>query len=217
MNEEESKLVETFAPVFVYPIFGEEETIFGYQGLEIDVSTLSPRPYRLDTRGRELTIAGSLQYRFASGSLSQYLKISYESKFPETSTVKADDPEQILYDFIPPSYSKSLEEFEKTVEKDSREFKPVGEKIGAYRMRRDKGKGKGKAVNGSLPTRSWERVEEGEGEEDDDEVVYEGYWSNWDTKGFKEFHRKAQIFALLYIEGAQYIDEEDGRWEFVTL
>jgi hypothetical protein len=22
---------------------------------------------------------------------------------------------------------------------------------------------------------------------------------------------------LLYIEGAQYIDEEDGRWEFVTL
>jgi len=53
LNEEESKLVETFAPVFVYPIFGEEETIFGYQGLEIDVSTLSPRPYRLDTRERE--------------------------------------------------------------------------------------------------------------------------------------------------------------------
>ncbi|GAA5844817.1 hypothetical protein JCM5353_003991 [Sporobolomyces roseus] len=193
LDGEESKLVETFAPVFVYPIFGEEETIFGYQGLEID-------------------------YRFASGSLSQYLKISYESKFPETSTVKADDPEQILYEFIPPSYSKSLEEFEKTVDKDSREFKPVGEKIGAYKMRRDKGKGKGKgkAVDGSLPTRSWERVEEGEGEQDD-EVVYEGYWSNWDTKGFKEFHRKAQIFALLYIEGAQYIDEEDGRWEFVTL
>jgi len=38
LSEEEEKLVETFAPVFVYPIFGEEETIFGYQGLEIDVS-----------------------------------------------------------------------------------------------------------------------------------------------------------------------------------
>ena len=132
--------------------------------------------------------------------------------------MKADDPEKILYDFIPPSYSKNLDEFEKTVEKDEREFRPVGDKVGTYRMSKseNKGKGKGKAVNGTLPQRSWERVEEGE-EEEGDGVRYEGYWSNWDTKGFKEFHRKAQIFALLYIEGAQYIDEEDGRWEFVTL
>jgi histone acetyltransferase 1 len=56
---------------------------------------------------------------------------------------------------------------------------------------------------------------EGGGKEE--EVVYEAFWSNWDTPGFKEFHRRAQIFVLLYIEGAQYIDEEDGRWEFVTL
>lgn len=26
-----------------------------------------------------------------------------------------------------------------------------------------------------------------------------------------------QIFVLLYIEGGSYIDEEDDRWEFVTL
>ncbi|GAA5859267.1 hypothetical protein JCM1840_003825 [Sporobolomyces johnsonii] len=191
LPEEDQPLVETFSPAFVYPIYGEEETIFGYQGLSID-------------------------YRFASGSLAQYLHISYDAKFPETATVKADDPEKTLYEFIPPSYAKVLSEFEKTVEKDAREFKPLGSKIGAYRMKpAGKGKGKGKAQAGSLPERTWEKVEEGEG--DEDEVLYEAYWSNWDTPGFKEFHRRAQIFVLLYIEGASYIDEEDGRWEFVTL
>ncbi|GAA5901284.1 hypothetical protein JCM5296_005313 [Sporobolomyces johnsonii] len=191
LPEEDQPLVETFSPAFVYPIYGEEETIFGYQGLSID-------------------------YRFASGSLAQYLHISYDAKFPETATVKADDPEKTLYEFIPPSYAKVLAEFEKTVEKDAREFKPLGSKIGAYRMKpAGKGKGKGKAQAGSLPERTWEKVEEGEG--DEDEVLYEAYWSNWDTPGFKEFHRRAQIFVLLYIEGASYIDEEDGRWEFVTL
>lgn len=67
-----------------------------------------------------------------------------------------------------------------------------------------------------LPEREWEPVEDPE-EDDDDEVRYEAYWANWDTPGFKEYHRRMQIFVLLYIEGASYIDEEDGRWEFVTL
>ncbi|GAA5935242.1 hypothetical protein JCM1841_002861 [Sporobolomyces salmonicolor] len=191
LAEEDQPLIEAFSPGFVYPIYGEEETIFGYRGLSID-------------------------YRFASGSLAQYLHISYDAKFPETPTVKADDPEKTLYEFIPPSYAKVLPEFEKTVEKDAREFRPLGSKIGAYRMRpAGRGKGKGKAQAGSLPERTWEKVEEGEG--DDDTVLYEAYWSNWDTPGFREFHRRAQIFVLLYIEGASYIDEEDARWEFVTL
>ncbi|GAA6062039.1 hypothetical protein JCM10212_005024 [Sporobolomyces blumeae] len=194
--EEERAKVEPFGPAFVYPIFGDEETIFGYQGLNID-------------------------YRFASGSLAQYLNVTYESKFPETSTVKADDPEKTLYEFIPPSYSKKLEDFEQTVEKDAKAFRPCGDKIGAYRTSSaGKGKGKGKVDDAKVPTRAWEAVEDGDGHgkgTGDDEVVYEAYWSNWDTPGFKEFHRRAQIFVLLYIEGAQYIDEEDGRWEFVTL
>ncbi|GAA5848528.1 hypothetical protein JCM8547_004540 [Rhodosporidiobolus lusitaniae] len=199
LSEEEHELVDSFAPTFVYPIFGEQETIFGYKGLEID-------------------------YRFASGSLAQYLHVSFESKFPETATVKADDPEKTLYEFIPPSYVKDLATFEETVEKDAESFRPLGNKIGAYRMKGEngmngagsKGKRKGKSMGGPvLPERQWEVLEEGEGEED--EVVYEAYWSNWDTPGFKEYHRRMQIFVLLYIEGASYIDEEDGRWEFVTL
>ncbi|GAA6020099.1 hypothetical protein JCM11491_006397 [Sporobolomyces phaffii] len=197
LGEEEQRLVEPFAPTFVYPIFGEEETIFGYQGLNID-------------------------YRFASGSLAQYLSITHDSKFPSTGSVDADDPEKILYEFIPPSYSKNLQDFTATVDKDAKEFKPVGDKIGSYRIgsssKPDKGKGKGKQVEAPcLPERSWEPVASDGADDEGDGVVYEAFWSNWDTPGFKEFHRRAQIFVLLYIEGAQYIDEEDGRWEFVTL
>ncbi|GJN88600.1 hypothetical protein Rhopal_001566-T1 [Rhodotorula paludigena] len=193
LSEDERKLVEPFSPTFVYPIFGDEETIFGYKGLNID-------------------------YRFASGSLAQYLSVSYDDKFPDTAEVKADDPEKTLYEFIPPSYVKSLDAFEETVEKDAAEFKPLGERIGAYRMESSsKGKGKGKSAGGPiLPDRDWEIVDEAD-LDDDEEVRYEAYWSNWDTPGFKEYHRRMQIFVLLYIEGASYIDEEDGRWEFVTL
>jgi histone acetyltransferase 1 len=32
---------EPFSPAFTYPIFGEQEKIFGYRGLDIKVSRLS--------------------------------------------------------------------------------------------------------------------------------------------------------------------------------
>lgn len=76
------------------------------------------------------------------------------------------------------------------------------------------GKGKGKATTKVAVEKAFEVVKD---DAVDEEVVFEAYSSNWDTPGFKEFHRRMQIFVLLYIEGAQYIDEEDGRWEFVTL
>ncbi|KAM0792441.1 hypothetical protein ACM66B_005118 [Microbotryomycetes sp. NB124-2] len=203
LSEDEQRLVRDFEPAFVYPIFGQEETIFGYHNLEI-------------------------QLRFASGSLQQFLHVKYDDKFPETATVKADDPEQTLYEFIPPSYLKKTDEFLKVVERDAVEFKPYGTKIGSIRdvdeeesgttksKLNGKGKGKAKSTGTTLPDRPWQIVDADE-DTSEDEVIFEAYWSNWDTPGFKEYHRRMQIFVLLYIEGAQYIDEEDPRWEFVTL
>ncbi|GAA5852723.1 hypothetical protein JCM3766R1_000355 [Sporobolomyces carnicolor] len=200
-SKEDARLVTPFEPTFVYPIFGQEETIFGYRNLKIDL-------------------------RFASGSLKQYLDVSYDEKFPHTGTgeVEADDPEKALYEFIPPSYSKDLAEFDKVVDRDARESKPLGVKLETYRdVRRRSERRDGVDKDDSGP--SYETLEAvgddveggGRGDDEGDEVIYEAYWSNWDTPGFKEFHRRAQIFVLLYIEGAQYIDEEDQRWEFVTL
>lgn len=155
------------------------------------------------------------------------MHVKYDAKFPETATVKADDPEKTLYEFIPPSYAKQLDTFEQTVERDAREFRPLGTKIGAFRELSEdaamagtgingKGKGKAKSSGTTLPARPWEILPEGQ-DGADEQVLYEAYSTNWDTPGFKEYHRRMQIFVLLYIEGAQYIDEEDSRWEFVTL
>lgn len=37
------------------------------------------------------------------------------------------------------------------------------------------------------------------------------------TPGFWEYHRRMQIFILLYIEGGSYINEDEDSWEFVVL
>lgn len=41
LEEEERVLVDDFSPTFVYPIFGQEETIFGFKNLEIQVRLLA--------------------------------------------------------------------------------------------------------------------------------------------------------------------------------
>ena len=37
------------------------------------------------------------------------------------------------------------------------------------------------------------------------------------TPGFRDYHRRMQLFILLYIEAGSYIQEDDERWEFVVL
>ena len=98
----------------------------------------------------------------ASGSLAQYISISYSKRLPNTSTV--DDVEGTLSKFVPggpchsilllplvyrllsssKGYFVDLDEFNARVEKDAIEFKPFGQKIGSYK-RSSSGKGKGKA------------------------------------------------------------------------
>lgn len=48
LNGEEAQTVEPFGPTFTYPIFGEQEKIYGYKGLQIKVgATLSIAIQRL--------------------------------------------------------------------------------------------------------------------------------------------------------------------------
>lgn len=163
------------------------------------------------------------QLHFASGSLAQYLHIKYDAVYPDKAAT--DDPEKSLYSFIPPSYCKKIDDFVKIVEEDARTFVPFGERIASYRKvdgkdvstvrSKGKGKGKGKAKTGvHLPEPSWEFVN---GSVANDEVLFEAFASSWETPGFKEFHRRMQVFLLLFIEGATYIEEDDPRWEFLTL
>ena len=41
--------------------------------------------------------------------------------------------------------------------------------------------------------------------------------ATWKTPGFREYHRRMQLFILLYIEAGSYIQEEEESWEFVVL
>ncbi|PAV23381.1 histone acetyltransferase type B catalytic subunit [Pyrrhoderma noxium] len=172
---------EGFHPRFTYPIFGEEEKLYGYRDLVIDL-------------------------RFASGSLAQYLNTSSSAKLKASSAT--DDPEGILKEFIPADYFTDEDEFNKRVEKDASEFKPLGEKIYSYKRRigtSDKGKGKADEPSEELDENS------------EDVVTYEVYHATWDTPGFREYHRRMQLFILLYIEAGSYIHEDEEGWEFAVL
>lgn len=70
------KTLSTFHPQFTYPIFGEDEKIFGYKGLII-------------------------RLRFAAHDLRPHVHISYEDRFKPVGDTKADDLLGALKDFVP--------------------------------------------------------------------------------------------------------------------
>ena len=73
--------ISTFHPRFTYPIFGEEERIFGYQGLKI-------------------------RLRWAAHDLRPNVQITYDKKFKAVGDTKADDIEEILKQWTPESELK---------------------------------------------------------------------------------------------------------------
>lgn len=43
------------------------------------------------------------------------------------------------------------------------------------------------------------------------------FHATWDTPGFREWHQRAQVFTLFFIEGASYLNDEEASWEFFTV
>ncbi|KAN0127570.1 histone acetyltransferase type B catalytic subunit [Lactarius tabidus] len=169
---------ENFHPNFTYPIYGEEEKIYGYTDLVIDL-------------------------RFASGSLALFLDITYSEKLTSSSTL--DDVRGTLEKSIPGDYHRTEAEFLARVEEDATSFRPPGVKIHSYTRASPQSSAKGKGAAATLS------------EDDPDAVVYEVWHATWNTPGFREYHRRMQIFILLYIEAGSYINEAEDAWEFVVL
>ncbi|KAG8833581.1 histone acetyltransferase 1 [Serendipita sp. 399] len=156
----------------------------------------------------------------ASGSLRQFVNVEQTARLTGTAI---DDPENTLYQYLSDDRSKSREEFLKCVEEDAQTFKPMGKRIYSYVRHKDGGKkaskdprdttiGKLKERNSNVDSHP-RPIDEG----DPDAIVYEVYHVNWATPGFLEYHRRMQIFILLYIEAGSYIQEDEEKWEFVTL
>lgn len=99
--------VASFEPEFTYPIFGEEERIFGYQDLSINLA-------------------------FAAHNLRPHLEVSYGSKFAPVGEVKASDIYAPLRDFLPESAFSTQNRDEVLHDAQAADFVPPGEKIYEY-------------------------------------------------------------------------------------
>ncbi|KAI9014769.1 histone acetyltransferase 1 [Gaertneriomyces semiglobifer] len=149
-----------FSPEFTYPVFGEEEVIFGYKDLEVNLY-------------------------YAAGSLDTYMDIQYREKCDAVSSTNTtrppDDVEAIMTKLLPQGFTTDLKEFKSAVHQSQSSFKPMGEKISDYQI-------------------------------EESDSVFELYKCDFTTPGFKEYHRRLQLFLLWMIEGASFIEEDDDRW-----
>ncbi|XP_001359056.3 histone acetyltransferase type B catalytic subunit [Drosophila pseudoobscura] len=105
-----------FHPVMAHQIFGETETIFGYQDLHVRVF-------------------------YTAGPLHIYLGVEYGTRVNEVSAgeMNADDVVGTIAHSLPDGcYFINLDEFLKTLDKADK-FQPFGEKIGEYTRPSDDG------------------------------------------------------------------------------
>lgn len=97
------KEVAAFQPAFTYPIFGEEEAIFGYQDLAINLT-------------------------FAAHNLRPRLEVKYGKKFQAIGDIKPTDVKEALEDFLPAAaFEDSAQE-----DKNASSWTPPGERIREY-------------------------------------------------------------------------------------
>ncbi|OCK99112.1 histone acetyltransferase type B [Cenococcum geophilum 1.58] len=100
---------EPFHPTFTYPIFGEDETIFGYIDLELN----------LDFRANDLKLS---------------LDIQYEEKWKPIGHTKAMDLKEMLKDYLPEYVFDAANTSADTIESDviDSSWKPPGKLLHSY-------------------------------------------------------------------------------------
>ncbi|CAO1620456.1 unnamed protein product [Parajaminaea phylloscopi] len=185
-----SPVDKPFGPEFTYQVgFGQEETVFGYMDLSILLT-------------------------FTASALLPLLSINF-SKVNESTTAKIDDIPAILAEYLPEDVLTDPTLHAEKLEEEADTFTPLGTKVAEYVRTPAAAKGKGKRnAPGSVPSSngaSGSKSPDGPGTQH-----FEIYSTTWQTPGWREFHRRMQVFALLYIEGASYIHEDEDNWEWLT-
>ncbi|KAI1758969.1 histone acetyl transferase HAT1-like protein [Hypoxylon sp. FL1150] len=93
--------IASFNPRFTYPIFGEEEHIFGYQGLKVHL-------------------------KYDARDLRPKLTVSYTRKFNAVGDVEALDIKEKLQNFLPPVAYQSKGDFEQAAKALPKTWVPPG-------------------------------------------------------------------------------------------
>ncbi|CED84289.1 histone acetyltransferase type b catalytic subunit [Phaffia rhodozyma] len=191
-SKSEQALIQPYHPAFTYSIFGDDQKIFGYKNLKV-------------------------QLNLTSGSLYQFLSVTYDAKIGSSAT-PADDISLKLADFLAPDHTTSSAEFDARLKADALSFKPFGTKIGEYSRPTGEALERKKAEKGRKRKFVDPDEEDGavdQGESDSEVVVYELWKTSLSDPDFRKYHRRMQILVPLYIEGGQYVEEDDDRWEFI--
>ncbi|KFY15478.1 hypothetical protein V492_01963 [Pseudogymnoascus sp. VKM F-4246] len=96
-----SKTISTFHPKFTYPIFGDEESIFGYQGLKIHLryNASDMRPGVLITYNKRFKAVGDVEPTDLKGALEDFLP---ENAFQKPAAFDAAINDPNLAGFTPP-------------------------------------------------------------------------------------------------------------------
>ncbi|PYH44249.1 histone acetyltransferase catalytic subunit HAT1 [Aspergillus saccharolyticus JOP 1030-1] len=108
-EEAKLKTLSSFQPQFTYPIFGDEEQIFGYKGLII-------------------------RMRFAAHDLRPHIHISYDEKFKPVGDVAPVDLLKTLKPWISEEAFIVLPDYEKAIleDQDAKDFVPPGKLVHSY-------------------------------------------------------------------------------------
>lgn len=103
------KVLSSFHPQFTYPIFGDEERIFGYQGLKLNL-------------------------RFAAHDLRPNLEVLYDKKFKAVGDTKATNIEETLKEWTPEVIFEKVGAFNSYIQNDTSasSFKPPGDLLETY-------------------------------------------------------------------------------------
>lgn len=99
--------IARFNPSFTYPIFGDDERIFGYQGLRI-----------------------SLRYHVAD--MRPHLKVKYDKKFRSVGATEPTDIEGLLREHLPAVAFSHSRDFEDAIRQLPQEWVPPGEVVSEF-------------------------------------------------------------------------------------
>ncbi|XP_063694896.1 histone acetyltransferase type B catalytic subunit-like [Bolinopsis microptera] len=98
----------TFKPEFTHQVFGDQEVIFGYKGLKINIY-------------------------YTVGSLKQYVKVQHSETVPVNSTVEPDNVLHLISEQTPAGFTTNYNEFIMDMNKD-KSFRPPGDLITSYKQ-----------------------------------------------------------------------------------
>ncbi|KAF9871650.1 histone acetyltransferase type b catalytic subunit [Colletotrichum karsti] len=96
-----TKAIGSFNPKFTYSIFGDDERIFGFKGLKINL-------------------------RYLSYNMCPHVKVSYDKKFLSVGETEAADVDGILREHLPGVAFQSNKEFESRAQSQPDDFVPPG-------------------------------------------------------------------------------------------